>query len=115
MARHVHDYDNNDLARVYEDAQWYLIDKDGNQIGDRYTYIEEWGEGYYKVEQGAKKNVMRPDGSLVLQEWFNNVYKVNNKYFFISKTIPKSKTNPKTKQANVLKYGFRFMIKSHLP
>lgn len=97
MARHVHDYDNNDLARVSEDSQWYLIDKSGNQVGERYTYIEEWGEGYYKIEKGSKKNIMRPDGSIVLDEWFSQVYKVTNKLFFISKTIPKSKTNPKTR------------------
>lgn len=97
MARDIENYDNNGLARVYEDTQWYMVDRNGNQVGDRHSYIEEWGEGYYKVEKGVRKNIMRPDGSLVLTEWHNDVFKVTNGFFLFSNTIRKSKTNPKTR------------------
>ena len=73
MARTEYDYDSNGLARVYEDAQWFLLDRNGNQVGERYSYIEEWGEGFYKAEQGTKKNILRPDGSIVLKNWHNDV------------------------------------------
>ena len=53
MAKHIEEYDSNGLARVYDNAHWYLIDKDSNQVTEAYSYIEEWGEGYYKAEQGA--------------------------------------------------------------
>ena len=97
MARTEYDYDSNGLARVYEDAQWFLLDKNGNQVGERYSYIEEWGEGFYKAEQGIKKNILRPDGSIVLKNWHNDVFKVQKGFFLFSNTIRKSKTNPKTR------------------
>ena len=65
MARTEYNYDSNGLARVYEDAQWFLLDRNGNQVGERYSYIEEWGEGFYKAEQGTKKNILRPDGTMM--------------------------------------------------
>lgn len=97
MAKHIEEYDSNGLARVYDNAQWYLIDKDSNQVTEAYSYIEEWGEGYYKAEQGAKKNILRPDGSVVLDQWYNDVFKVQHGFFIFGNTIRKSKTNPKTR------------------
>ncbi len=93
----IYPYDVNNLARVCSDEGWFLIDKEEKQVGEKYPYIEEWGEGYYRVEKGAKKNIMRPDGSLVLKEWHNNVWKVNNGFIIFSNTIRKSKTNPTTR------------------
>lgn len=97
MAKHIGEYDSNGLARVYDNAQWYLIDRHANKVCDPCTYIEEWGEGYYKAELGAKKNILRPDGTVVLRQWYNDVYKVHNGFFIFGNTIRKSKTNPKTK------------------
>ena len=97
MARNQYDFDNNGLARVYEDAKWGLFDREGNQVGDWYSYIEEWGEGYYKVERGIKKNIMRPDGTEVLTVWHNDVCKVQHGFILFSNTIRKSKSNPKTR------------------
>lgn len=97
MAKYTYEYDSNGLARVFDNTLWYLIDKNGNQIGDRYSYIEEYGEGYYKVELGSKKNILRPDGTIVLKEWHHNVFNVHHGFFIFGNTIRKSKTNPKTK------------------
>ena len=88
----------NHVARAFQDGKWGIIDRQGNHVGVfDYTFVDDWGEGYYKVEKGAKKNIMRPDGSLVLQEWFNDVFKVTNGFFIFGNTIRKSKTNPKTR------------------
>lgn len=97
MARNQYDFDANGLARAYEDTKWALFDREGNQVGEWYSYVEEWGEGYYKIEQGIKKNIMRPDGSVVLKTWHNDVFKVQHGFFLFSNTIRKSKTNPKTR------------------
>ena len=97
MARQQYDFDSNGLARTYDDTKWGLFDKDGKLVGEWYSYIEEWGEGYYKIEKGNKKNIMRPDGSVVLKTWHNDVYKVQHGFFLFSNTIRKSKTNPKTR------------------
>lgn len=97
MARTEYNYDSNGLAIVHENVQWFLLDRNGNQIGERYSYIEEWGEGFYKAEQGTKKNILRPDGSIVLKNWHNDVFKVQKGFFLFSNTIRKSKTNPKTR------------------
>lgn len=98
MARNVCEYDSNGLARVYQDAQWCLIDQNGNQICDWYTYIEECESGLYIVETGSKKNLLRPDGSLVLKEWHHEVFDVEaNGLFIFKNTIRKSKNNPQTR------------------
>lgn len=97
MAHELYDFDSNGLARAYEDGKWALFDRAGNQVGDWYSYIEEWGEGFYKIEKGIKKNIMRPDGSVVLKAWHNDVFKVQHGFFLFSNTIRKSKTNPKTR------------------
>lgn len=102
MARNLYEYDNNGLARAYEDCKWTLFDRDGNQVGEWYSYIEEWGEGFYKIEQGAKKNIMRPDGSVVLKAWHNDVFRVRHGFFLFSNTIRKSKANPKTRYVHGL-------------
>ena len=54
MADNLYDFDNNGLARAYKDCKWALFDRCGNQVGEWYSYIEEWGEGFYKIEQGVK-------------------------------------------------------------
>lgn len=97
MADNLYDFDNNGLARAYKDCKWALFDRCGNQVGEWYSYIEEWGEGFYKIEQGAKKNIMRPDGTVVLKAWHNDVFKVKHGFFLFSNTIRKSKNNPKTR------------------
>ncbi len=97
MADNLYDFDNNGLARAYKDCKWALFDREENQVGEWYSYIEEWGEGFYKIEQGAKKNIMRPDGSVVLKAWHNDVFKVKQGFFLFSNTIRKSKNNPKTR------------------
>ena len=97
MGRTVYEYDKNGLARAYEDVQWFLIDKNGQKVSEGYTYIDECGEGYYRAEQGSKKNILRPDGSLVMNVWHNDVFEVNHGLFIYSNTIRKSKTNPKTR------------------
>lgn len=89
---------HNNVAVANQNGKWGLIDDKGNHIGDfNYTFVEEWGEEYYKVEQGAKKNILRPDGSVVLEQWYNDVFKVHHGFFIFGNTIRKSKTNPKTR------------------
>ncbi len=73
---------------------WVLVDYHGNCISDRYNFIEPAGEGFYMVEKGARHNIMRRDGSIVLKEWPHRVWKVRNGYFQIEKTIRKTKTTP---------------------
>lgn len=74
---------------------WGLIDEEGNHISEfKYTFIEEWGEGYYKCEMGSKRNILRRDGSEVLEVWFNDVYKVQQGLFIIGNTIRKTKDHP---------------------
>ena len=88
----------NGVARAYQDGKWGLIDDAGNKVGAfDYQFVDDWGEEFYKVEKGAKKNIMRPDGSIVLQDWYNDVFKVKKGYFAFGNTIRKSKTNPKTR------------------
>lgn len=79
-------------------SMWGLVDSDGNNLSEfKYTYIEPWGEGYYKCEIGTQKNLLRADGSEILSQWFNDVFQVYNGFFEIGITIRKSKNNPQTK------------------
>ena len=93
---------HNHVARADRESpsglSWGLIDDFGNPIGSfGYSFIKEWGEGYYKAEVGTKKNILRPDGTLVLSTWHHDVYRVQNGFFIFGNTIPKSKTNPETR------------------
>ena len=90
-------FDVNGLMRWYDDGKWFLRDVWGRQVGDCHGYIELWGEGYYKVERGAKRNIMRPDGTLVLEKWHHDVYRIQKGILIFGDTIRKSKTNPKTR------------------
>ena len=88
----------NGVARAYQNEKWGLIDDHGNHICNfEYTFIDDCGKGYYRVVKGAKKNVMRPNGTLVLNEWCNDVYNVENELFIFGNIIKKSKDNPKTR------------------
>ena len=75
--------------------QWGLIDKNSNPVSEfKYNYIEAWGEGYYKCEIGSRKNILRKDGTEVLKEWFNDVFKVKKGLFVIGNTVRKTKDHP---------------------
>lgn len=102
--RSIDKFDENGIARACQEIKkgeafrWGLIDTDGNHVSEFiYDFVEPWGEGYYKCEKGVRKNLLRPDGSEVLDEWFHDVYMVYNGFFEIGNTIRKSKTNPKTR------------------
>lgn len=73
---------------------WCLTDYFGNVIAIGFNYIEPAGEGYYIVERGARKNILRRDGTLVLKEWPHRVSKVRNGYFCTENTIRKTATTP---------------------
>jgi hypothetical protein len=73
---------------------WMLIDYHGNRISERYNRIIPAGEGYYIVTRGRHRNIMRRDGSIVLDKWPNRVTTVCNGYFGIGNTIRKTRTSP---------------------
>lgn len=74
---------------------WGLIDTEGRPISEfKYSFIEPWGEGFYKCEMGTKKNILRRDGTEVLKVWFNTVGKVRKGVFTIGTTIRKTKDHP---------------------
>lgn len=95
--RDIHRFYNH-RAAAFQNGKWGLIDDKGNQISEfKYNYVKACGEGYFMVEVGTKKNVMRPDGSLVLSEWHNDVFEVHQGFFIFGNTIRKSKDNPRTR------------------
>ena len=89
---------HNNIAIAYQNENWGLIDDNGNHIGKfEYSFVDEWGESFYKAEKGTKKNILRPDGSVVLKEWYNDVFRVHQGFFIFGNTIKKSKNNQKTR------------------
>ncbi|MEG2282510.1 MAG: WG repeat-containing protein, partial [Rikenellaceae bacterium] len=92
--RSINDFVNG-IAVAYQNEKWGLIDTEGNHISAfKYNYIQPNGEGYYRAEIGAKKNLLRSDGTEVLSVWVNDVYKVENGFFQIGITQRKTKTTP---------------------
>ena len=74
---------------------WGLIDTDGNHIGElKYSFVEPWGDGYYRCEKGSKKNILRKDGTEVLSVWFNDIEPIRCGLFIIGNTIRKTKEHP---------------------
>ncbi len=95
--RSIHEFYNH-RAAAYHNGKWGLIDDKGNHISEfKYNFVKACGEGYFMVVMGSKKNVMRPDGSLVLSEWHNDVFEVNQGFFIFGNTIRRSKDNPRTR------------------
>ena len=48
------------IAIAFQNEKWGLIDTEGNHISEfKYNFVEPAGEGYYKAEIGAKKNLLR--------------------------------------------------------
>ena len=85
-------------AVAFQNEKWGVVDTHGNHLCEfKFSFIQDCGENYFRVEMGAKKNIMRPDGSLVLREWHHDVYDVTHGFFIFGNTIRKSKTNPKTR------------------
>ena len=100
--RDIHHF-HHGAAVAFQNEKWGLVDTHGNHLCEfKYSFAEDCGEGYFRVEMGAKKNILRPDGSLVLHEWYNDVYNVEHGFFIFGITIRKSKTNPKTRYINGL-------------
>lgn len=89
--------DANGLFRIRKNDQYCMVDASNRQIGECYSFIHECSEGYYLVERGVRKNLMRKDGSLVLKNWHHDVGPVKYGVFVFGDTIRKSKTNPKTR------------------
>lgn len=75
---------------------WMVIDYFGNQISPvgEYTFVTYAEEGYYDIEKGSRHNIMRRDGTFVLEEWPHRVSSVHNGYFSFGNTIRKTKTTP---------------------
>lgn len=87
--------DKVSIRAEYRNGKWGLVTYYGDQITEfKYTYIEEWNEEYFKAEIGAKKNILRPDGTEVLAEWVPNVGRIYDGYFTIGRTIRKTATTP---------------------
>lgn len=79
----------------YANEHWALVDDNNVPVTPyKYNFIEPWGDGYFKSEIGAKKNILRPDGTEVLKDGYSSVSKVVNGYFIIERTIRKTATTP---------------------
>ena len=55
MARTEYDYDSNGLARVYEDAQWFLLDRNGNQVGERTHTLKNGEKDSIRQNKGQRR------------------------------------------------------------
>lgn len=78
-------------------SKWRLIDAKGKPLTeDKYWRIENGGEGYLRVQVtgGSEYNLLRPDGSEVLNQTFSTIYDVYNGYFKFYRTRRKTQTTP---------------------
>lgn len=80
------------------DQEWI-----GNQLrssglycktGLQHGYSKDWDEGYRLVESGARKNLLREDGTEVLSEWFHSIFHIHGGFFTFGNTIPKKGDTP---------------------
>lgn len=97
MAREESAFDANGRAIVCHGVQWWIINRAGQRVGDRYSLVRKWDDDLYFVQRGVRENLMRADGSLVLADWPHRVFRGHGACFMISNTLRKSKTNPKTR------------------
>lgn len=86
---------SNGLHGAYKNGGWALVDANDKPLTEcKYNFVTECGEGYFRAELGARKNLLRSDGTEVLSEWFHDVFNVENGFFIIGLTKRKTKTTP---------------------
>ncbi len=73
-----------------------LEDKQGNELCQKICgYIHPAEYGYFVAEKGARKNLLRPDGSFVFDDWYNDIFGLTDDGFFaFSNTKRKTKNTP---------------------
>ncbi len=91
------------VDRASDGRYWALVDQNGDPITEyKYRWIEPAGEGFFRaMPTGNKYVLLWPDGTEVTREWYNHVGNVEDGYFTVSNTVPKTKTEP-TKYLNGL-------------
>jgi hypothetical protein len=73
---------SNGLHGAYKNGGWALVDANDKPLTEcKYNFVTECGEGYFRAELGARKNLLRSDGTEVLSEWFHDVFNVENGFF----------------------------------
>jgi len=94
------------LGRFYDDIavaaidtptglRYGLVNDKGEPICDfRYTFLEDWGEGYYRASYSSKYNIVRRDGTEVLKDRYSHLSKVRHGLVIAGNTIPKTKETP---------------------
>ncbi len=89
-----------------------LEDKQGNVLCEKFLgYIHPAEFGYFVAEKGARKNLLRPDGSYVLNDWYNDVYGLADDGFFkFGNTKRKTKTTPTQYIGGVAHVDGRFLL-----
>ena len=72
-----------------------LVNDKGEPICDfRYTFLEDWGEGYYRAWYSSKYNIVRWDGTEVLPDRYSHVSMVTHGLIIARNTIPRTKHSP---------------------
>lgn len=80
----------------YGNRKYGLEDRNGKELCPKdYSFIHAPEFGHFLVEKWTKKNLLRPDGSLVLNEWFHHINCLADDGFFVyGNTVRKTVTTP---------------------
>lgn len=86
-------YDDITVAAVDSPngLRYGLVNDKGDTVCNfQYSFLEDWGEGYYRACYSSKYNIVMKDGTEVLTNHYSSVSKVRHGLIIASNTIPKT-------------------------
>lgn len=89
--------DREGVRGMYKDGRWGLVDEDDCPLSEfKYWSVEDAQEGYFRaqVTGGSEYNLLRPNGSELLNQSFSYITDVHEGFFQFWRTKRKTKTTP---------------------
>lgn len=85
------------IKGMFKDGRWGLVDSDDCPLSEfKYWFVEDAHEGYFRaqVTGGSEYNLLRPNGSELLNQSFSYITEVHEGFFTFWRTKRKTKTTP---------------------
>jgi hypothetical protein len=89
---------------VYEDREYYLINKEGKQVAGPYDYVNAYGDFYVVTNKDDKQGVVDKDGKVIVKLEYEDidVYTSDLKYYLALETDDKYDVYSMSDEKNII-------------
>ena len=97
-------FDENERAMVYEDREYFLINKEGKQVAGPYDYVNAYGDFYVVTNKDDKQGVVDKDGKVIVKLEYEDidVYTSDLKYYLALETDDKYDVYSMSDEKNII-------------